>query len=180
MVNKILNAYNALRDFAYGAVAVQTHLSKYADYVITSVDQGTNEVSYDFTIVNYLFSEALESEDPIEALRDLLDFWQVPSYFHNGAEWGIDELISKVVCNVVMTPELRALCEEFKLNVAGTAYFTPNGTSGHDVIMAALATNGCMAGLATTLFMAARATIIWKAGPATIPMCSARATGMTR
>ena len=115
-INKILKAYDALRKFAYGAVATQTHLSKYENVVITNVDP---EVAYDYTLVEYYFSRALESENRMRVLEDLLDFQQVSSYFRKESTWEADELIVKILHNMKMTPELRALCEEFKLNVRG-------------------------------------------------------------
>ena len=135
MVDSILNAYNALKDFAYGAVAMQTHLSEYMNLVIKTIDPDTNEVSYNFTALDYYFARELETGDPIKTLWNMLDFKQVAaSSLFQGANWETDEFVSKIILSMEMTPELQAVCEEYRLNVGGTAYFNPNGTAGRDII----------------------------------------------
>jgi Ca2+-binding RTX toxin-like protein len=133
-VKEILAAYNAIRDFAYGSVALQTRLAPYMGHIITEANPATNEVSYYLSIMHYYFSSAMHSEDPLEVLAELLDFQQATSFFLGGAEWGVNDMVAKVIGDLGMTPDLRAICEEFKLNVYGTDYFNPDGTAGHDAV----------------------------------------------
>lgn len=98
-IQKILKAYNALKDYAYGAVAIQTHLKPYMAYLIKEVDADTQEVSYDFSRLQEHFSRALNTADPSGALMELLDFNQASSFLARNEDWGVNNLVRDIILN---------------------------------------------------------------------------------
>ncbi|NOZ53777.1 MAG: hypothetical protein GXP08_11700, partial [Gammaproteobacteria bacterium] len=128
-------SYEAMRDYVYQSLVIQTRLSEFSDSIGLSFD-GT-DLALDFTAMEAVM-QARVNADPTEGLIDILEFNEFTGDSMRSAGWESWTFVADVIRSAPSSAEIQAVLDEFGITyVAQAGELDPShtGTNANEILL---------------------------------------------